>query len=110
MLENNQVVASIVLCKRSSIVYTKQLTLPVVVTLIALTNFEAVMWYLLDFPTVLLIDLSEKFLPHSSFSVLVGGHPFYVPMNLVASLLWGGIFTLVPLARNMVFRLRRAAV
>lgn len=81
--------------------------LAVVVTLIALSNFEAVMWYLADLPTILIIDLSEKLLPHSLFRILTGGEPFYVPMNLVGSLLWGGIFTLVPLTRNTVLRLRR---
>lgn len=73
----------------------------------ALTTFEAVMLYLVDLPTVLVLGLSEKFLPHSLFRILTGGDPFYIPMNLVGSLLWGGIFTLVPLTRNTVLRLRR---
>jgi hypothetical protein len=36
------------------------------------------------------------------FRVLAGGDPFYVPMNLVGCLLWGGIFTLIPFTRNLI--------
>ena len=73
----------------------------------ALTTFEAVMLYFFDLPTILIIALSEKLLPHSLFRILTGGDPFYIPMNLLGSLLWGGIFTLVPLARNAVLRSKR---
>lgn len=79
----------------------------VVVTLIALTNFEATMLYLADLPTFLIIILAEEFLPDSLFRILVGGDPFYIPMNLVGGLLWGGIFMLVPLTRNAVLRSKR---
>lgn len=78
-----------------------------VLILMALTTFEAVMFYLVDLPTVLVLGLSEQFLPHSLFRILTGGDPFYIPMNLVASLLWGGVFTLVPLTRNAVLRSKR---
>ena len=78
-----------------------------VLILMALTTFEAVMMYFVDLPTVLVLGLSEQFLPRSLFRILTGGDPFYIPMNLVACLLWGGIFTLVPLTRNVVLRSKR---
>lgn len=81
--------------------------LAVVVTLIALRNFEAGMLYLADPPTILFLTLAEEFLPTSLFTMLVGSDPFYIPMNLLGCLLWGGIFMLIPLTRNLVFRLGR---
>ena len=76
--------------------------LAVVVLLMAIRNFEAALLYLADVPTMLFLALAEMTLPHSVFSVLVGGDPFYVPMNLVGCLLWGGIFTLIPFTRNLI--------
>ena len=83
-----------------------RMLLAVVITLMALFNFEAGMWYLADAPTILFLTLAEEFLPTSVFGILAGGDPFYIPMNLIGSALWGGIFMLFPLARNLVFRLR----
>jgi hypothetical protein len=81
--------------------------LAVLVFLMALRNFEAGLLYLADVATMLFLGLAEVTLPQSVFRILVGGDPFYIPMNLVGCLLWGGIFTLIPLTRNLVFRFRR---
>jgi hypothetical protein len=81
--------------------------LAVVVFLMALRNFEALMLYLADLPTMLFLALAEMALPDSLFKVLAGGDPFYIPMNLAGCLLWGGIFTLIPFTRSLLFRLRR---
>ena len=82
-------------------------TLAVVLTLIVILNFEVAMWYLADLPTTLFLTLAEELLPSSMFAMLVGKHPYYVPMHLLGSLLWGGTFMVLPLARNLVFRLGR---
>lgn len=82
-------------------------TLAVLVFLMALRNFEAGLLYLADVPTMLFLGLAEVTLPQSLFRLLVGGDPFYIPMNLAGGLLWGGIFTLIPVTRNLVFRFRR---
>ncbi len=79
----------------------------VVVFLMALKNFESLMLYFLDVPTMLVLALAETILPRSLFGALAGGDPLYIPMNLLGCLLWGGAFTLIPLTRNFVFRLRR---
>ena len=83
-----------------------RLALALAVTLLAVWSFEAAMWYFADLPTLLFLALAEQILPKALFAKLVGGDPFYIPMNVVASLLWGGIFTLIPLTRKMLFRLR----
>jgi hypothetical protein len=74
----------------------------IVVLLMALRNFEATLFYLADLPTMLFLAAAEMTLPHSLFSMLAGGDPFYIPMNLIGCLLWGGIFTLVPFTRNLI--------
>jgi len=79
-------------------------SLTIAITLWALVNFEAVMVYLADLPTMLFLDLLENSSPSLSLA-LTGSHPFYVPMNLVGSFLWGGIFLLIPLAHKTVSRL-----
>ncbi len=81
--------------------------LAVVLTLFARKNFEALFLYLADLPTMLFFALAEGFLPDSWFRMLLGGDPYYIPMNLIGSVLWGGVFMLFPLARQMVFLLRR---
>jgi hypothetical protein len=78
----------------------------VVVFLMALRNFEALLLYLADVPTILFLALAEMTLPRSMFTALAGGDPFYIPMNVVGCLLWGAIFILIPLTRNLIFRLR----
>ena len=83
-----------------------RITFAIVVTLMSLVNFESAMLYFTDLPTILLLTLAEDFLPSSWFTMLVGSDPLYLPMNLAGCLLWGGIFMLIPLARNLVFRLR----
>ena len=79
----------------------------IVLLMAALTGFEALLLYLADLPTILFLDLAEMVLPQSLYMALVSGDPFYLPMNFIGSLLWGAIFMLIPLARNMVFRLCR---
>ena len=81
--------------------------LAIVVTLMGLWSFEAVMMYLADLPTFLLLTLAEAFLPSSWFTVLVGGDPLYLPMNLLGCLLWGAIFMLIPLTGKLVLLLKR---
>lgn len=79
----------------------------VVVFLMMIRNFEAGMLYLADLPTMALIALAQMTLPDSLFKALVEGDPFYLPFNLLGCLTWGGIFTLIPITRNLVVRLRR---
>ena len=79
----------------------------VVLLLAFLSGFEALLLYLADLPTMMFLDLAEMVLPQSVHMALVSGDPFYLPMNFIASLLWGGIFVLIPLLGKMVLRLRR---
>ena len=81
--------------------------LALVMTVFAIINFETAMWYFADLPTMLFLLLAEESLPASLFTKLMGRHPYYISMNFAACLLWGAIAMLIPLIRNMVFRLRR---
>lgn len=81
--------------------------LAVVVFLMMIRTFEAGMLYLADLPTMAVVLLAQMTLPDSWFKALVEGDPFYLPFNLLGCLLWGGIFTLVPITRNFIFRFRR---
>src|SRR6185295_5220019 len=77
----------------------------IVLLMVFASGFEASLVYLADLPTMMFLDLIEVGLPQSVFMALVSGHPFYLPMNLIAGLLWGGIFMLCPLVVKMVLRL-----
>jgi len=85
-----------------------RVALALVVTLLAVWSFEAALWYFADLPSLLFLALAEQILPKALFQKLVGGEPFYIPMNVIASLLWGGIFMLIPLTRKMLFLVRRS--
>lgn len=79
----------------------------IVVFLMALRNFEAQMLLLADLPTMIVLALAEGFLPSAIFTILTGGDPLYIPMNLLGCVLWSGIFMLFPLTRNIVVAMRR---
>jgi hypothetical protein len=81
--------------------------LAVALTFFVIWNFEVAMLYFADPPTILFLTLAEKSLPQSWFVILAGKHPYYITMNLVGCLLWGGIFMLIPLTGNLVSQLRR---
>jgi hypothetical protein len=81
--------------------------LAVVLSLIVRRNFEVSFLYLADLPTMMFFALAEGSLPDSWFRMLLGSDPYYLSMNLIGSLLWGGSFMLIPLTRNMLCRLRR---
>lgn len=81
--------------------------LAVVLTLWQLIDWEAVMLYLADLPTMLFFDGLDVFFPDSVSRALEGSHPFYIPMNVIGSFLWGGIFMLVPLVYKLACWLRR---
>ena len=86
-----------------------RILLGLIVTVLALINFEAGMWYLADLPTLLVITLAEEVLPASLFRILGGGDPFYIPLNLLGSFLWGGIFMLLHIAVVKARTLRTTA-
>lgn len=77
----------------------------VVFFLALMLGFETFLLYFADVPTTMLLELAEMVLPQSIQMALVSGHPFYLPMNFIAGLLWGGIFMLIPLAGKMGLRL-----
>jgi hypothetical protein len=79
----------------------------VVLSLIAVGNFEALFLYFADLPTMLFLALAEASLPGSWFRFLVGSDPFYLSMNLIGCLLWGGIFVLISPTRNIVIGSKR---
>jgi len=77
----------------------------IVLLMVFATGFEASLLYFADLPTMMFLKLIEVGLPRSVLMALVSGHPFYLPMNLIAALLWGGIFMLYPLVVKMGLRL-----
>ena len=79
-----------------------RLALAIVITLLMAWNWEAVMLYLADFPTILCLDLVESVLPSSVAKQLSGNHPFYVPMNILGALIWGFLFMLASLAFSLI--------
>ena len=99
-----------IMMKWFAIGFATRACLALIVTLLQIQNFEAVMLYLADFPTMLLLTLSEQFFPNRLFVALTEGHPYYIPMNLIGCLLWGGIFMLIPVAYNTVSRLRNKSL
>lgn len=80
--------------------------LALVISVFVVWNFETAMVYFADLPTLLFLTLAEEALPGSWFKMLVGKHPFYIPMNVAACLLWGGLFMLIPLTRKLLFLVR----
>ena len=78
-----------------SIGFGLRVTFVVVITSWGLWNWEAGMLYLAD-PMVLLLLVGQEYLPSWLFAVLTGGDPFYIPMNLLSSLLMGRHFYAFP--------------
>jgi hypothetical protein len=76
--------------------------LAIVVTLLAVWNWEAGMLYLADLPTIFCFDLIERMLPASVAKLLAGSHPFYIPLNILGSLIWGFLFMLAALAFSLI--------
>ena len=67
-------------------------------------GFEAVMLYLADIPTIWCFDLMEMMLSSSVAKQLAGSHPFYIPLNILGSLIWGFLFMLAFLTFSLIKR------
>jgi hypothetical protein len=74
-----------------------RLGLAVLVTLLMRHDLEASMLYLLDIPTVFCLDVAERLVSRDTVLILDRGHPYYVPMNVLGSALWGFLFVLIRL-------------
>jgi hypothetical protein len=73
--------------------FVVRMTLAVFITLLMTKDLEAGMLYLADFPTIACLDLIERSSP-SLANQLSGNHPYYVPLNLLGSFIWGLLFML----------------
>ena len=84
-----------------------RLSLAIILTLLIWRNLEASMLYFADIPTISFFSVWEKLSSGNTPVRLVGTHPYYIPLNLFASLIWGFIFALVPLTVRVIGFLRR---
>lgn len=82
--------------------------LGVIVTIGLSYDREAGMLYLLDGPTIACLTLLENFVSNRIAGILAGSHPYYIQLNLFASLLWGTIFMGVYRALKIVLRRKKA--
>lgn len=62
--------------------------------------------FLVDLPTVVMLDLFSKWFPTAGVS-WDGGHPFYPIFNLVGCVLWGLIFALIRVSISSLTSWRR---
>ena len=73
----------------------------IVITLLALRNFESLMLYFADLPTFLCFELIEGISP-SVAKLVAGNDPFYIPLNILGALIWGFLFMLAALAFSLI--------
>ena len=71
-------------------------------------NWEAAMAYLLDVPTLACASVLKWIFP--GMGSVGGGHPYYIPFNLLGVVVWGVLFALVASLVSAVFTARRAHV
>jgi hypothetical protein len=76
---------------------TVRLGLAGIVTLLMRNDLEASMLYLADIPTIFCLEVAERLVSRNFAVRLSGGHPYYIPMNLLGGALWGFLFVLVRL-------------
>lgn len=86
-----------------------RLVLAVLVTMLVRYDVEASMLYFADVPLLMVVTLLESIVPTNTINTLTGNHPYYIPMNLFACVLWGSLFTLVPVVSKVIARLRKKA-
>jgi hypothetical protein len=70
----------------------------VVITLLMARDFEAVMLYLVDLPTIWCLDIVERLFSSVVAKQLSGNHPYYVTFNILGSFMWGFLFALASFA------------
>ncbi len=80
--------------------FVVRMALAIVITLLQTRDFEAVMLYLLDLPTIGCLAIVERFFPSSVVKQLSGNHPYYVPLNILGSFIWGLLFALAAFTIN----------
>jgi len=85
-----------------------RLALGIVVFLMAFINWESVMLYLLDVPTLFFASLLDHLFPATD--VIGDGDLYYIPMNLFGGIVWGALFALGALLFSAVIPARRARV
>ena len=73
-----------------------------------LVNWESVMLYLFDVPTLFFASLLAHVFP--AMDVIDSGDPFYLPMNLFGGFVWGTMFALGALLFSAIVTARRARV
>jgi len=83
--------------------------LAIVITLLMARNLEAGMLYLVDFPTIACLDLVERFFSSRMAKQLSGNHPYYVPLNILSSFIWGLLFMLAAFAVSLIRRRKHLA-
>src|SRR5262245_13290617 len=71
-------------------------------------DWEAAMAYLMAVPTLACALLLERIFP--AIGSLTGGHPYYIPFNLLGVVVWGILFALVAWLFSVVARAIRARV
>jgi hypothetical protein len=89
--------------------FVSRLVLAVLITLLIRYDVEASMLYFADLPLFIIVALLERIVSTNTINTLTGSHPYYIPMNLFASVLWGSLFTLVPIASKVISWLRRSS-
>jgi len=86
-----------------------RLALGIVVFLMALFgNWESVMLYLLDVPTLFCAALLDHLFPVTN--TIGSDDLYYIPINLFGGIVWGGLFGLTALLLSAVIPARRARV
>jgi hypothetical protein len=80
----------------------------VILVMMWLVNWESVMLYLLDVPTLFFVSLLEHVFP--ALDALGSGDPYYLPMNLFGGFVWGTMFALGALLFSAIVTARRARV
>ena len=85
-----------------------RLALGIVVFLMALANWESVMLYLLDVPTLFCASVLDHLFPATA--AIGSDDLYYIPMNLFGGVVWGGLFAFAALLFSAFIPARRARV
>lgn len=85
-----------------------RLALGIIVFLMALFNWEAVMWYVLDVPTLFCALLLDHLFPVTK--TITSDDLYYIPINVFGGIVWGVLFALGALLLSAVIPARRARV
>lgn len=72
------------------------------VVLVTRNNFEGAMLYFADLPTTFVLWIVEFIGSTAAVRHATGQHPYYLQLNLLGSILWGGLFLLIPFFRRVL--------